>query len=216
MRSYRQYCAVARALDLVGDRWSLLVVRELLIRGPSRYTDLRAGLPGIATNLLADRLRELEEAGIVQRVDAPPPIATTLYELTGRGAELAPVVHALGNWGAALMTRRQGTDEFRSHWLAFPLSRLIDSSPDLPPVTIQIRTGDQPIVVETVNGSVHARPGTVAHPHALLDGPPELVIGLLRGLIDQTQAKRRGLRITGDKEAIGRLQPIPTPSAEAR
>jgi len=213
VRSYGQYCAVARALDVVGDRWNLLVVRELLIRGACRYTDLRDGLPGIATNLLADRLRDLEEARIVQRIDAPPPIATTLYELTARGAELAPVVHALGAWGAELMAQPQGTHEFRSHWLAFPLSRLTDSTPDRPPVSIQIRTGGEPIVVETVDGTIQARPGTVEHPDAVLEGPPDLVIALLRGRIDQAQARRRGLSVAGDKAAIGRLHPMPTPGA---
>src|ERR687885_1607076 len=84
-RGYGQYCAVAKALDLVGDRWTLLIVRELLLRGPCRYTDLRHGLPGIATNLLADRLRELERAGIISREDAPPPVATALFRLTPRG-----------------------------------------------------------------------------------------------------------------------------------
>src|SRR5690242_12900964 len=82
MRTYRQYCGLARALDLVGDRWTLLIVRELLILGPSRYTDLRNGLPGIATNLLVDRLRELEEAGLVEREQAAPPVATALFRLT--------------------------------------------------------------------------------------------------------------------------------------
>jgi len=92
VRSYKQYCALAKALDVIGDRWTLLIVRELLIRGFCRYTDLRNGLPGIATNLLADRLRELEQAGIVCREDAPPPIATTLFHLTGRGKELEPIL----------------------------------------------------------------------------------------------------------------------------
>ena len=87
MRSYRQYCAVAKALDVIGDRWNLLIVRELLLRGACRYTDLLHGLPGIATNLLADRLRELEQAGIVYREDAPPPIATTLFRLTPRASQ---------------------------------------------------------------------------------------------------------------------------------
>jgi DNA-binding HxlR family transcriptional regulator len=96
MRSYGQYCSVAKALDLVGERWTLLIVRELLARGPSRYTDLRSALPGIATNLLADRLRELESAGLVEREDAPPPVATTLFRLTGRGAALEPVITELG------------------------------------------------------------------------------------------------------------------------
>ena len=88
MRSYGQFCAMAKALDLVGDRWSLLIVRELLIRGPLRYTDLRQGLPGIATNLLAQRLEGLEKTGILRREYAPPPIATTLIDLTARGKEL--------------------------------------------------------------------------------------------------------------------------------
>src|SRR5919197_3297835 len=104
MRSYDQYCAVARALDVVGDRWSLLIVRELLLRGSCRYTDLRYGLPGIATNLLAERLRELEEAGLVRRVEAPPPIATTLFELTERGRELEDALYALVQWGAPFMS----------------------------------------------------------------------------------------------------------------
>src|SRR3954452_4793893 len=99
MRSYGQYCSVARALDVIGDRWTLLIVRELLLQGACRYTDLREGLPGIATNLLADRLRELEAAGLVDRQDAPPPIATTLFRLTPRGEALRPVIDELGRWG---------------------------------------------------------------------------------------------------------------------
>src|SRR5271156_5649061 len=103
MRSYGQYCALAKALDVIGDRWTLRIVRELLIRGACRYTDLRHGLPGIATNLLAERLRELEQAGLVRREDAPPPIATALFSLTPRGEQLRPVVYELGRWGAPLM-----------------------------------------------------------------------------------------------------------------
>src|SRR5713226_519438 len=100
MRSYGQYCALAKALDVIGERWTLLIVRELLLRDCCRYTDLRNALPVIATNLLADRLKELEQAGIVSREDAPPPIATTLVQLTSRGKELEPVLQALGHWGA--------------------------------------------------------------------------------------------------------------------
>ena len=92
MRSYGQYCSVAKALDVVGDRWNLLIVRELLLRAPLRYTDLRRGLPGIATNLLSDRLRALEAGGVVTREEAPPPIATTVFELTERGRQLDSVL----------------------------------------------------------------------------------------------------------------------------
>ena len=96
MRSYGQYCSVAKALDVIGDRWTLLIIRELLLQGPCRYTDLKNGLPGIATNLLADRLDQLATAGLVRREEAPPPVATTLFHLTEGGAELKPVLDALG------------------------------------------------------------------------------------------------------------------------
>lgn len=89
-------CGIAKGLDVIGDRWTLLIVRELLIRGACRYTDLRNGLPGIAANLLAQRLRELEQAGIVFSEDAPPPIATKLFRLTERGVALEPVLEAIG------------------------------------------------------------------------------------------------------------------------
>lgn len=214
MRSYRQYCAVARALDVVGDRWTLLIVRELLLRGPCRYTDLHDGLPGIATNLLADRLRDLPLATIVQRVDAPPPVAATLYELTPRGHSLAPVLHALGVWGGELMARPRADDEFRAHWLALPISRLTDSSPSEPPIAIQIRTGDQPLIVETLDGAVRARLGTLENPDAVLLGPPDIIIGVLRGQLALAAAKKRGLRVEGSGAAIRRLRP--SPSGEPR
>src|SRR6266478_1110343 len=112
MANYNQYCALAKALDIVGGRWTLLIVRELLIRGSCRYTDLRDGLPGIATNLLADRLRELEQAGIVYREDAPPPIATTLFRLTPRGEALQAAVAELGRWGAPLLAKPADEDAY--------------------------------------------------------------------------------------------------------
>src|ERR1700751_2402967 len=98
MRSYDEYCSIAKSLDVVGDRWTLLIVRELAQRGACRSPDLRTGLPGIAPNLLADRLRELEQAGVVAREDAPPPVATALFRLTPRGEELRPVLDGLFRW----------------------------------------------------------------------------------------------------------------------
>src|ERR1700683_4870512 len=120
MRSYGQFCSVAKALDVVGDRWTLLIIRELLLRGACRYTDLKNGLPGIATNLLADRIRELEAAGLIRREEAPPPVATTLVHLTEAGAELEPVVRALGSWGVRVMAQPADDQEFRSQWVAYP------------------------------------------------------------------------------------------------
>src|SRR5438128_7232990 len=106
MRSYGEYCSLAKALDVIGERWTLLIVRELALKGACRYTDLRNGLPGIASNLLADRLRELEKAGVITREDAPPPIATTLFRLTPRGEQLRPALDALMRWGLPLMSEQ--------------------------------------------------------------------------------------------------------------
>src|SRR5260370_8084608 len=133
MRSYRQYCPVAKALDVVGDRWSLLIVRELMIRGPCRYTDVRKGVPGIATNLLAERLRELEQAGVIRREAAPPPVATTLFHLTSRGEDLRPAMLALGRWGAPLMEEAPGDDVFQTPWLSPTLALFLPHPPPHPP-----------------------------------------------------------------------------------
>ena len=208
MRSYNEYCAIAQALDVVGERWSLLIVRELLIQGPSRYTDLRQGLPGIATNLLADRLRELEAAGLVKREEAPPPVATTLFDLTERGRQLEAVLQALGRWGGPLVRRPIGDNEFRSHWLAVPLeAHLKDHRPDAPAQTIEVRTGDQPMLVEVKHGSVDVRPGKADHPDLVLTGTASQVLGLLLNELEFNDAKQRGLKVEGDKRVLTRVQP---------
>jgi DNA-binding HxlR family transcriptional regulator len=208
VRSYREYCAVAQALDVVGERWSLLIVRELMIQGPSRYTDLRAGLPGIATNLLAERLRELEQAGLVSREEAPPPVATTLFQLTDRGRELRPVLAALGRWGSDLVARPIKDEDFRSHWLVFPLeTHLVDHSPKSPPVAIEVRTGEHPMVVETRDGSVSVRSGSAPRPDAVITGTPSQVLGVMLNRLDIATAKQRGLKFEGDVKALRRVQP---------
>lgn len=209
MRSYGQYCAVAKALDVIGDRWSLLIVRELLLRGACRYTDLRNGLPGIATNLLAERLRDLEEAGIVSRNDAPPPIATALFHLTGRGEALAPVLHELFRWGIPYMVDGPDPqDEFRSQWLSWPAELfLIDSEPERPPIAIELHAGPEPVVLETTGGEVHARLGRADHADAALTGPPHLILGVLSGQLDLPAAQDLGLQYDGDPDALKRVQP---------
>ena len=121
-RSYDQYCSAARALDAVGDRWTLLIVRELL-GGPRRYTDLHADLPGVSTDVLASRLKDMERDGLTTRRRLPPPGAAYVYELTSRGRELLPVLQALGEWGAAELGERRPTDAVRAHWFALPLLR---------------------------------------------------------------------------------------------
>ncbi|MYR91788.1 transcriptional regulator [Streptomyces sp. SID685] len=123
-RSYDQYCSAARALDLVGDRWTLLIVRELLA-GPRRYTDLHADLPGVSTDVLASRLKDMERDGLATRRRLPPPGAAMVYELTPRGGALLPVLQAFGAWGEAELGERRPTDAVRAHWFALPLLRAL-------------------------------------------------------------------------------------------
>jgi DNA-binding HxlR family transcriptional regulator len=208
MRSYGQLCAMAKALDMIGDRWSLLIVRELLPGRPCRYTDLQHGLPGIATNMLAERLRQLEQAGIITRELAPPPVATTVFTLTERGKELLPVIRELARWGAPLLAGASDEDVFRSGWMALQFELFYyDPEPGKPPVTIQIRTADEPMIITTGEGKVHARRGTASNPDATLAGPPLVVIGALSGRLTLAEARRQGLHIQGQPAALARIRP---------
>jgi DNA-binding HxlR family transcriptional regulator len=214
MRSYAQYCAVAKSLDLIGDRWTLLIVRELTFRGPSRYTDLRKGLPGVATNLLADRLRDLEAAGLVDREEAPPPVATTLFRLTPRGEGLRPVLDELTRWGLPLMVEQRGDDAVRSHWLAGAIELMVsDNRPDGKPVTIELRFADEPITIEARGGETTVSLGTTADPDAILSGAEKPIMGLLLGLLDRAGAEAAGVKVEGDWAAIERFAAKEAPVA---
>ena len=207
MHSYGQYCALAKALDVLGGRWTLLIVRELLIR-PCRYTDLRNGLPGIATNMLADRLRELEDAGVIESEDAPAPVATTLFRLTPWGRELEPILKLLGSWGAPLLAAAGKGDHFRSHWLILPIGLYLqDSTPEGPPISIELRTGDEPLTIDIAQGRVQARLGAAEDPDLVLTGPPPATMGLLFGQLDWKAAQRAGLKSTGDLRSLHRIRP---------
>ncbi|HWC38205.1 MAG TPA: helix-turn-helix domain-containing protein [Acidimicrobiales bacterium] len=206
MRTYGQFCALARALDLVGDRWTLLIVRELLIR-PCRYTDLRDGLPGIATNLLAERLRELEAANIVERKEPEPPVATALYRLTERGEQLRPVVYQLLQWGAPLMVEGAGGDEFHSRWLAVAMEALLNrAGAATPDVIVQLDTGDEPLVIEASRGRVRARTGTAPEPDLVVHGPPDAVLGVVMGFLEPGTQRARSVTVDGDPAALTRLR----------
>jgi DNA-binding HxlR family transcriptional regulator len=216
MRSYDEYCAISKSLDVVGDRWTLLIVRELTLLGACRYTDLRNGLPGIASNLLAERLRELERAGVVAREEAPPPIATTLFRLTPRGEELGPVLDGLTRWGLPLMTEQKPDDAVRSHWLASALELMLsDRQPDASPVTVELRTGDQPIVIETRDGGIHTRLGPADGADATLTGPPKPIMGLMLGLLQAGEAKANGIDYQGDPSILDRIGAQTTATAPA-
>lgn len=168
-RSYDHYCAASRALDLVGDRWSLLVVRELC-SGPRRYSDLFADLPGISTDVLASRLKDLERDGILTRHRTGPRATTTAYELTPEGAALRPVLEALSTWGTTHLGERRPTDAVRAHWFALPLGRAIAEHYDKGTVTVRIGDTVFHVVVDE-NGITH-------HDGPAPDPAPELHLDL--------------------------------------
>ena len=208
MRSYGQYCAVAKALDLVGDRWTLLIVREILIQGPCRFTELRLGLPGIASNLLTDRLKQLEQAGLVYRESAPPPVASSLYHLSDRGKALEPVLTALGVWGVELMTEIQPGDVFRSQWFDFVIKNyLTDNDPDAGPIDVDLDATDDPVHLHVDSGKVTLVPGAPERPILRLSGSPPVILGVLTGHVALDAAMDLGLRVTGDVSALRRIQP---------
>jgi DNA-binding HxlR family transcriptional regulator len=206
MRSYGQFCAIARALDVIGDRWSLLIVRELLFRGGCRYTDLLHGLPGIATNLLGERLRLLEQAGVIHREEAPPPVATTLYHLTERGWALRPVIIEVARWGVPLMAAPADEDAFRSYWLAYPMDLYFGENPgDGARISIEAQMGDEAMTIETTEGKLTTRPGAADDPDLVLRGAPQVIVGALTGKLPLAEAEARGLSYDGDPAALAHL-----------
>lgn len=202
MKSYNQYCGLARGLDLIGDRWLLLIVRELL-PGPRRYGELLDGLPGIATNLLAERLRTMQERGLVEKAD------DDRYVLTEWGTGLRDVLYSIGRWAYPLMGPQEPDDAFRSHWIVHPISAMFPGvDPARPNVTIEVRCGDTPMTIRSHAGVVTAQHGPAAAPDVVLTGPPDAVVGLIAQRIDRAEAEARGLAVTGDVRALKKLRPL--------
>ncbi|MFS8201087.1 winged helix-turn-helix transcriptional regulator [Streptomyces sp. CWNU-52B] len=196
-RSYDQYCSAARALDAVGDRWTLLIVRELLA-GPRRYTDLHADLPGVSTDVLASRLKDMERDGLTTRRRMPPPGAVYVYELTGRGRELLPVLQALGEWGAPLLADRRPTDALRAHWFALPLLRSLTG---LGEGTVQVRLdeGEFHVRLGAQDGPVYGEGPAPEEPDARLSLDTETCTALGRGDLTLPDAIRTGrIEVSGE------------------
>ncbi|MFJ2769086.1 winged helix-turn-helix transcriptional regulator [Streptomyces sp. NPDC087300] len=168
-RSYDQYCAAARGLDAVGDRWTLLIVRELLA-GPRRYTDLHADLPGVSTDVLASRLKDMEQQGLSTRRKLPPPAAAYVYELTDRGRDLLPVLQALAAWGAPALAERRPTDAVRAHWFALPLLRALAGTGAEGVLQVRLPEGEFHVRVGGAGDSYGEGPAPVApEAHLALD-----------------------------------------------
>ena len=194
-RSYDQYCSVARALDAVGDRWTLLIVRELLA-GPRRYTDLHADLPGVSTDVLASRLKDMERDGLTARRRLPPPGAAYVYELTARGRELLPVLQALGTWGQAGLGERRPTDAVRAHWFALPLLRALEGEGL---VEVLLEEGTFHLRVGAGDGPVYGDGPAPRDPDARLVLDTGTCTAIGRGESTVAAAVRAGrIEVTGD------------------
>jgi DNA-binding HxlR family transcriptional regulator len=191
-KRYDQYCAMAHALDLVGDRWALLIVRELM-RGPQRYTDLVDRLPGIGTNILAARLRDLEHHGVVLRRTLPPPAASKVYDLTDYGRQLRPALRELALWGARSLGPPSEEDCLFEGWLVNAMDTII--APLAPPGRFEFRVGDE--VASLVDGEVLA--GSIDDPDVVVQGGPDAVYYLfVDRCLDQVE-------ITGDRALLEQL-----------
>jgi DNA-binding HxlR family transcriptional regulator len=190
-KRYDQYCPIAHALELVGERWALLVVRELM-RGPKRYTDLAESL-GIGTNILAARLRDLEACGVVTKRTLPPPAASRVYELTDYGHDLKAVVRELALWGARSLGPPTAAHDMFPGWLESALDSVL--APVAPPGRFEFRVGTE--IASIVDGEV--RTGPVDEPDVIVEGDPEAIYYMF---VDRRQDL---VSIAGDHELLARL-----------
>ncbi len=203
-RSYGQHCTVARALDVVGERWTLLVVRELST-GPKRYKELLEGLPGIGTNLLANRLKSLAGEGIVRRGTLPPPAGSSVYELTSLGRSLEPVMVELSRWGAGLMDTPREGDDLRPGWAAVAVrSALGQESEGGRPGTYELRIGSEAFHLRVGGGQVEcveAWQGSAPAPDLVVVGDAETFVAVASGKLSPEEAVGSGaLRAEGQED----------------
>jgi DNA-binding HxlR family transcriptional regulator len=211
-RTYGDRCGIARALDLVGERWALLVVRELLL-GPKRFTDLRTGLPHVGPDILSQRLRELEQAGIVRRAKLAPPAASRVYELTERGGELEPVVLALGRWGSRAPFPAEDA-AFGADSVMLALKTLfVPAAAKGLDASYELRLGEQRFHARVSDGRLDLSRGTAEHPDAIIGTDPATLAGVLWHGRTLSEAIRSGeIRLEGDRSVANRfLQLFPLP-----
>jgi len=203
-RKYGQGCGTAHALDLVGDRWALLVVRELVL-GPKRFTDLRDGLPGIGPNVLSQRLKELEDASVLRRRTLPPPAGSTVYELTEWGSELEEIVVRLGRWGAR-SPEMPRVAETQPEWLVLGMRAVYEPEEDPVPTLYEFRFGNEVFWARVDDGSLKVGRGAASAPDAVLTSDVETVAKLMRGELKSAAALRSGaVKLDGERAAFDRF-----------
>jgi DNA-binding HxlR family transcriptional regulator len=214
-RSYRDACAAAHALDLVGERWALLVVRELLL-GPKRFTDLRAGIPDLSANILSQRLRELEQAGIVRRRKLPPPAASRIYELTEWGYELEPVVIELGRWGRRSPSRPRDGEIGASSMILALKADFDPAAAAGHAASYELRFDVDRFRIDVSDGRLEIEPGEAPDPDATIATDPGTLADVLFDGRDLAEALRSGdIEVEGSRSAVTRflkLFPAPEPA----
>ena len=197
-RSYGQYCGLARSLDTVGDRWGMLIVRELLL-GPLRYGELREALDTIATNLLADRLRSLEEAGVIERQLGKA--GGVAYALTPWGAQLREPIEAMIRWSTPLMISGPGHDSFSPRWLAVALPALLHQQTAPRPVEIGLDLPGLFVTLRVDPDGPRVTADPDQRPATILEAPPQIILGLAAGALTLEQALPLA-KLTGDPDAL--------------
>ena len=217
-RSYSDGCAASHALELMGERWALLVVRELVL-GPKRFTDLRSGLPTISPNVLAQRLEELERTAIVNRRRLPGPASTWVYELTEWGAELEPVIMSLGRWAARSPNKPDGPMSITSLILSFRTMFDPSAAADFE-ANIELALRAETFHAEIKKGRLSIERGAPRAPDAKIDTDPDTLASVVYGARSLTEATRAGdLQVDGDKATVKRfltLFPLPEPAPAAQ
>jgi DNA-binding HxlR family transcriptional regulator len=203
-RAYNQFCPVARVLDVVGERWSLLIVRELLL-GPQRFTDLAKGLPGIGTSVLTTRLKELEQNGLVAKRFLPAPAASVVYELTADAVGLARILAAMADWGTTLLGRPAEDDEVQSRWLVLGLAVTADAA-SVPDATYELRIDDDTLHIRAVDGHLQPSQGSAANPDATITMSTGTLAAIAGGDIDiPSKQADRLIAIDGNSAGARRL-----------
>jgi DNA-binding HxlR family transcriptional regulator len=208
-RSYNQYCAMARALDTLGERWTLLVIRELL-SGPKRFKDLLEGLPGIGTNLLAARLKNLEGEGLLCRVTLPPPAGSTVYELTERGREIEPVLTGLVRWGLRLLDAPRPGDVFRPVWALQAMKATFRSEAARGVwETYEFRVGEDVFHIQVEDGSPEPRCGAAWRPGLIVTTDADTFLALVSGQLGlEEAAESERVETQGNPDALVRCREI--------
>ena len=206
---YRQYCALARALDVAGDRWTLLIVREL-VPGARRFTDLLEGLPGISRNLLTERLRGLERDGVIARTELPAPAARSVYELTADGRDLADAIVPLIRWGSQRLGERKSGESFRPRWSAVGMAGLADREAAKGiNETYQYLVGDSVFHFTVDDGSIAVHDGPAHDPAVVVTTDEKTYADIACGKITGSSAAAAGaLTVVGEPQAAKRLRKI--------